>query len=87
MQNKQRVSTTSACIYHSQGQLDTALDYYQRALALFEQVGIPLRSLSPSTTSAMIYYSQGQLDRALDYFQRALILFKQVAIPPISLLP
>jgi tetratricopeptide (TPR) repeat protein len=28
-------------IYNSQGQLDVALDYYQRALALYEQVGNP----------------------------------------------
>ena len=61
-------------IYDVQGQLDTALDYLQRALILREQVGNPA-DIAPSLNNiGAIYYTQGQLDVALDYLQRALAL-------------
>jgi tetratricopeptide (TPR) repeat protein len=65
-------------IYYSQGQLDTALDYYQRALALFEQVGNPADIALSLNNIGMIYESQGQIETALDYYQRALTLKEQV---------
>jgi len=68
-------------IYYSQGQLDTALEYFQRALTLREQVGNPADIASSLNNIGMIYKSQGQLDVALNYYQRALILKEQVGNP------
>jgi tetratricopeptide (TPR) repeat protein len=68
-------------IYNSQGQLDTALDYYQHALALKEQVGNPADIALSLNNIGDIYRQQGQLDTALDYYQRALALKEQVGNP------
>ena len=68
-------------IYRQQGQLDTALDFYQRALALKKQVG-NLADIARSLDNiGGIYDSQGQLDTALDFYQRALALTEQVGNP------
>jgi len=68
-------------IYDSQGQLETALDYHQRALALFEQVGNPTDIARSLNNIGTIYHSQGQLDTALDYYQQALALDEQMGNP------
>ncbi len=68
-------------IYRQQGQLDTALGYYERALTSFEQVGNPANIAQSLNNIGMIYYSQGQLERALDYHERALTFFEQVGNP------
>jgi tetratricopeptide (TPR) repeat protein len=68
-------------IYHSQGQLDTALDYLQRALTLYEQVGNPAEIALSLNNIGSLSKSQGQLETALGYYQRALTLYEQVGNP------
>jgi len=68
-------------IYNSQGQLETALDYHQRALSLREQVGDPADIAHTLNDIGSIYNSQGQFETALDYHQRALALREQVGNP------
>jgi tetratricopeptide (TPR) repeat protein len=68
-------------VYDSQGQLEMALDYFQRALTLFEQVGDPADIALSLHNIGSIYDSQGQLETGLDYLQRALALFEQVGNP------
>ena len=75
------VSTTSAYLYYSQGQLETALDYYQRSLVLSKQVGNPADIALSLNNIGVIYTHQGQLETALDYHQRALALYEQVGNP------
>jgi tetratricopeptide (TPR) repeat protein len=59
-------------IYYSQGLLETALDYLQRALALREQVGNPAAIAGSLINIGFINLRQDKLDAALNYYQRAL---------------
>jgi len=68
-------------IYYSQGQLEAALDYFQRALTISEPVGNPTDIAVSLNNIGGIYRQQGQLETALDYHQRALALREQVGNP------
>ncbi|MFX0064268.1 MAG: tetratricopeptide repeat protein [Candidatus Hermodarchaeota archaeon] len=58
--------------------LDTALEYYQRALSLREKIG-DLSAIAHSLSNlGLLYYTKGELDTALDYYQRKLDLARQM---------
>ncbi|MFX0064544.1 MAG: tetratricopeptide repeat protein [Candidatus Hermodarchaeota archaeon] len=65
-------------LYGHKGELDTALDYYQRSLALREMIGNPQDIAGSLNNIAIIYSSKGDLDTALDYYQRSLALHKTI---------
>ncbi len=65
-------------VYYTQGQLPTALEYYQRALALQDQMSNSAGTALVLNNIGMAYYTQGQLSVALEYYQRALTLQEQM---------
>jgi tetratricopeptide (TPR) repeat protein len=65
-------------IYSSQGQLDTALNYYRRALILKEQVGDPADIALICHNIAYLRFQQKQWQNAKRFFLRAFKLFEQM---------
>ncbi|MHA2298569.1 MAG: tetratricopeptide repeat protein [Candidatus Hodarchaeales archaeon] len=61
-------------IYRRKGDLDTALHYYMRSLALRESIGNPQHIAASLSNIGNIYLYKGDLDTALDYHQRSLTL-------------
>jgi tetratricopeptide (TPR) repeat protein len=65
-------------IYDSLGQREKALDFYNRALPIWEEVGdraglaITLNNIGP------VYDSLGQREKALDFYNRALPIWEEV---------
>ena len=74
----ERLFTNFGAIYDSQGQLDTALDYFQRALIQQEQVGNPVDIALYLHNIGSIYDSQKQWGDALPLFLRALSLYEKM---------
>jgi tetratricopeptide (TPR) repeat protein len=62
-------------IYADLGQLQHALDYYERALALSSD-GHPSEDAITLSNMARIYDTQGQHGKAYHYYQQALALFR-----------
>ena len=65
-----------ANVYYIQGDYDKALEYYGKALAIYERV---LGSEHPDTAStynnlANVYYAQGDYEKALEYYGKALAI-------------
>ena len=63
------------------GDVDSALDCYQRSLKLAAQIGNPGEIASSLHQIGMVYQARGELEPALDYYQRSLELFEQIGNP------
>ena len=68
-------------IYQDRGDLAQALEFYQRSLALFEQVGNPAEIAISLYQIGRIYQLRGDLAPALEFYQRTLALSEQVGNP------
>ncbi|MHA2364218.1 MAG: tetratricopeptide repeat protein [Candidatus Hodarchaeales archaeon] len=68
-------------IYQLKGELETALDYCQRSLAIREKVG-NLHTIATSLNNiGIIYSSKGESETALDYYQQSLTFLKKIGNP------
>ncbi|MCL2532461.1 MAG: tetratricopeptide repeat protein [Oscillospiraceae bacterium] len=66
-----------AVVYKDQGNFDEALEYYQKALSIFETLGKNrLVTAMTYNNTAVVYENQGKLDEALDYYKKALPIFE-----------
>ena len=71
-------------VFDSQGDYAQALEYYRRALSIWEQVfgaNDPDFVMLCHNNIGMVYYRQGDYDQALEYYRRALSLWEQVYGP------
>src|SRR6266849_5501782 len=65
-------------VYSSQGRLEQALSYYERALTLYEQVGDPTSIGTTLNNIGYIYQRQGKVEQAIEYLNRALSLYERL---------
>jgi tetratricopeptide (TPR) repeat protein len=65
-------------VYRSLGQGERALDYFNRALPIREEVGDRAGVAHTLNNIGEVYHSLGQWERALDYFNRALPIREEV---------
>ena len=68
------ITTYIGLVYSKKGDLDQALDYYQRALEIKEkQLGPNHVDVAVSYNNiGEVYSKKGDLDQAMDYYRRAL---------------
>jgi tetratricopeptide (TPR) repeat protein len=59
-------------IYMRKGELDTALEYHQKSLQIFEKTGNKQGIAYAFNNIGIIYSSKGELDTALEYYQKSL---------------
>jgi len=65
-------------VYDNKGDLDTALDYYGRSLAIDEQLG-DKRGMGVSLNNiGNVHADKGDLDTALDYYTRSLAIKEEI---------
>lgn len=64
--------------YDALGQWQTALDYYQRALRIWEEIGNRAGQANTLNNIGMVYNALGQQQMALDYYQQALPIQEEV---------
>ena len=67
-------------VYHAQGDYVKALEYLQKALAIWEKVlGTAPPSIATSYNNiGMVYHAQGDYGKALEYYQKALAIREEV---------
>ena len=69
-------------IYKDKGELNQALDYFQKSLKLYEKIGTNFQLAVSYTTNGRMYFLKGDLDQALEYFQKGMSLFKEIGNKP-----
>ena len=67
-----------AIIYANQGQVERAIDLYQRSLAIKEQIGDIQGKSQTLNQIAGIYANQGLIQEAIDLFQQSLAINTQI---------
>ena len=65
-------------VYHKVGQRDKALEYYQQALPIREEVGDRAGLAVTLNNIGAVYRNLGQRDKALEYYQQALPIYQEV---------
>ncbi len=68
-------------IHHVKGELDRALEYYERSLELRSEIGNDLAMAAILNNIGVIYHDKGELDRALEYHAKSLVLRKKLGNP------
>ena len=68
-------------VYQIKGELKKALEYYERALKLLEELGIKEGIAAAAITNiGNVYNTKGELEKALEYYEKALKLFEELEI-------
>ncbi|MFX0091046.1 MAG: tetratricopeptide repeat protein [Candidatus Hodarchaeota archaeon] len=65
-------------IYHAKGDLDTALDYFQRSLTLYERLDNHSDIFGPLGNICSYYLAKDDLDTALKYIHQGVALEKSI---------
>jgi CHAT domain-containing protein/tetratricopeptide (TPR) repeat protein len=71
-------------LYRAHGQLETALEYQQKALAIHKATGTPFTHLQSLNAVAVTYESLGDFGNALTYYKQALALAEKSSSPRIQ---
>ena len=65
-------------ILYYRGELNMALDYYQRSLALYEDIGDKQGIALSLNNIAESYRHKGEPDRSLDHYERSMAIFEKI---------
>ncbi|MDI6810854.1 MAG: tetratricopeptide repeat protein [archaeon] len=65
-------------IFYYSGDLDKALEYYEKALELNDELGMKEGIAAVFGNIGAVYFTKGELDKALQYFEKALKLNEEL---------
>ena len=65
-------------VYQIRGELDRALEYHQKSLAIAKQLGNKEVMANQYGNLGVVYQTRGELDQAIEYWEKSLALFQQV---------
>lgn len=65
-------------IYKTKGDLDKALEYFQKALKIDQEIGYQQGQASDLGNIGIVYYKRGKRDEALKYLNESLTIFKRI---------
>ena len=68
-------------VYRNQGKLEEALEFYQAALKIHQEIGHPLEQANALRSIGNVYSDQGKLEEALVSYNQALPIFDRVGNP------
>ena len=68
-------------IYWQSGELEQALDHFQRSLVLMEELGNPHDLTIALNNIGLVYWHKGDLEQALNYQQRSLVIREELGNP------
>ena len=72
-------------MHWNKGDLDTALDYYERSLAIREELG-DKRGMGYSLNSiGLVHYYKGDYEKAEDYLEKSLDIQKEIGFKKMEL--
>ena len=65
-------------IFTAKGELDTALEYHQKSMEIFEEIENQQDIAVAFNNIGRIYSLKGELDTALEYYQKSLQIFEEI---------
>ena len=65
-------------IYVQKGELDKALEYYNKGLEICHQLGNKLGEAHALGAIGLIYLEKGQLDKALTFLENSLKIYRKI---------
>jgi tetratricopeptide (TPR) repeat protein len=65
-------------VYETKGDLDKAIEYYQKALGIYQAQSSKAGLAIQYGNLGMVYKTQGDLDKAAEFWQKSLALFTEV---------
>lgn len=65
-------------VYQTRGELDRAIEFYEKALAINQELGRKQGMATDYGNLGNVYYSRGDLSHAIDYWKQSLALFTQL---------
>ena len=71
-EEKAKILTELGRIYYYLGELDKALEFAEKALNLYEELGSKEGEAADLGNIGIIYRTKGELDKALEYYEKAL---------------
>jgi len=79
-QEKAKILTELSTVFYYTGELDKALEFAEKALKLYEELGKKEGMASQLGNIGVVYRIKGELDKALEYYEKALELHKRLGI-------
>jgi tetratricopeptide (TPR) repeat protein len=79
-EEKAKILTELGMIFYYSGELEKALEYFEKALKLAEELGIKEVIAADRGNIGTTYLTRGELDKALEYFRKALKLYEELGI-------
>ena len=68
-------------IYHNQGDITKALEYFHKSSKILEEIGNKKGIASSLTNIGVIYYNQGDIAKGLEYFHKSLKIQEETRLP------
>ena len=65
-------------VYHSQGEYDKAMEYYQQRLQIAQEIGDRSGEGNSLGNLGNVYNSQGEYDKAMEYYQQSLQIAQEI---------
>ncbi|MHA1911141.1 MAG: tetratricopeptide repeat protein, partial [Candidatus Kariarchaeaceae archaeon] len=76
--SKANLFNSKGVIYRQKGELDKALNYYEKSLIIKEEIG-EKRGIALSLNNiGIVYYQKGEIDQALEYYKKSLIIKEEI---------
>ena len=72
-------------VYYFKGDYDKALNYYERALAIREEIGDKSGMGINLNNIGIVHHDKGDYKKALDYYERSLAIQKEIGLNKLEL--
>jgi tetratricopeptide (TPR) repeat protein len=79
-EGKAKILGELGVIFYYSGELEKALEYYEKALELEEELEIKEGIASILGNIGIVYSTRGELDKALEYYRKVLKLYEELGI-------
>jgi tetratricopeptide (TPR) repeat protein len=77
-EEKAKILSELGVIFYHLGELEKALEYYEQALKLHEELGRKEGMAANYGNMGLVYWIKGELEKALEYYERALELDEEL---------
>ena len=77
-EEKAKILSELGVIFYHLGELEKALEYYEKALKLHEELGSKEGMAADYGNMGIVYWVKGELEKALEYYEKALELDEEL---------
>jgi tetratricopeptide (TPR) repeat protein/energy-coupling factor transporter ATP-binding protein EcfA2 len=78
MEEEATITGNMGIVYKTRSELDKALEMYEKALAIYKELGNSEGMAANYTNMGSVYNTRGELDKALEMYEKALAIYKEL---------